>query len=159
MRDYCATAGDAEHKPKFTRPPGCLGRVAWGAKIMKRLYLVLLCLGVWSTQVLTASADLRCQIRNSSFVLDETDFNAIKAGAEAARRDQNFMGPVVTEETFDLLSQGTRADICESRLFARLFKAGKGPQGCVPDWSQLYFSKSEWDEFFRAHIRCPAKQR
>jgi hypothetical protein len=68
--------------------------------MMKRLYLVLLCLGAWA-QVSTASADLRCQVRNASFVMDETDFNAIKEG----KVRNNNVGPVVTKETFDAPDQ------------------------------------------------------
>ncbi len=113
---------------------------------MKRLYLVLLCLGAWA-QVSTASADLRCKVRNASFVMDETDFNAIKEG----KVRNNNVGPVVTKETFDALDQKTRAAICGSRLIARLFKAGKGhscdfvEQSLTDDWNNIYFSNSEWD--------------
>jgi hypothetical protein len=105
----------------------------------------LLCLGTLAFQastVIAHAADFTCQVHGGSFVLDDDDFKAM----------QNSWpdGGPPTRERFASFKPTTKAAICDSRMLARLFKAGKADH-CdyyrYKKFAVAYFAESELDAF------------
>jgi hypothetical protein len=74
----------------------------------------------------------KCDVRGGSFVLDDTDFQALA-------------GVGITRENFASSAAKYRVSICDTRMVARLVKAGKADT-CDFDQYQVvtkYFDKSE----------------
>jgi hypothetical protein len=118
---------------------------SWRGIMKARHVGFLLCLGALVVQASTAiapAADFTCQVQGGSFVLDDDDFKAMKDSWP----DQ---GPP-TRERFASFKPTTKARICDTRMLARLFKAGKA-HPCDYDryknFAVAYFADSELDAF------------
>jgi hypothetical protein len=103
----------------------------------------LLCLGalvVQASTVIAPAADFTCQVHGGSFVLDDDDFKAMK--------DSWPDGGPPTRERFASFKPTTKAKICESRMLARLLKAGKADHCDYDRYKNIavaFFAESEID--------------
>ena len=96
----------------------------------------LVCLGalmIHASTITAPAADFTCQVYGGSFILDDTDFKALKDSW-------------VTKETFAPITPTRRASICDSRKLWRLIKGGKFDQcdfAHYKNYNALYFDDSE----------------
>jgi hypothetical protein len=116
----------------------------------RRICCVLLILGTLAGQISVAAnaADFTCNVYGGAFLLDDSDFRAI--------RDSG-----VTKEKFDSIKPDQRDRICQSRKLWRLIKDGKA-ETCdfllhYRNYNALYFDDAEADKVLIAQAKVRAE--
>jgi hypothetical protein len=126
---------------------------------MKRRHIgFLLCLGalvVQASTVIAPAADFTCQVYGGSFVLDDSDFEALA--------DKKIPSQIITREKFATLAPTSkiRVAICDTRKLWRVVQTGKA-HACdfekhYENWSVVYASPSEGNKLVMAQGKAFAE--